>query len=218
MDKQQELSALVEDLQFVKKAIAKSGNIMRYIDVSGGLALVGLWGGIFTIIIAAAAYLLSSRYGTYGDAPTAYRVGIYLLIAATLAIAGLSKLRLFLGKARKLDRNITVDKLFDEIYTTQLLNILIPFITAIAVLLIFLITRELTIYIVPTLSILVGLLCVSYLNIFQLRELVVVGDWLVATGLIALFTAEAVHPLLAVIYTFGVGFTTTYFAYKLMRK
>jgi len=83
-----------------------------------------------------------------------------------------------------------------------------PFITAMILTSIFLVANGQTIYLVPALSILTGLLCLAFVNLFHMKELLVAGDWMLVTGLLSLFFAQFLHPLLALILTFGLGFCT----------
>jgi hypothetical protein len=128
------------------------------------------------------------------------------------------KVAVIVGQLKQTRKDMTVLRLFKEVYTPQALTIIIPFVAAMVAVSAFLITREQTLYLVPALSILVGLTCIAYVNIFYVKELVVTGDWLLATGIITLFTAEIIHPLLVPIITFGLGFIAMYVANRILER
>lgn len=218
MEGKENLEKLIADLEFVKTAITKNDSIFKYINIGGRLSRVALAGGILFTLISGWYYLLLSQYGSWPQVPEALKIGTN----AGLMIIGIAfawaKVAVIAGQLKQTRKEMTVLRLFREVYTPQTLTIIIPFVTAMLAVSVFLITREQTLYLVPALSILVGLICIAYVNIFYVKELVVTGDWLLATGLITLFTAETIHPLLALIITFGLGFIAMYVANRILER
>lgn len=218
MEHKQDVQQLIDDLLFVKKAIVKNSNILKLIDLGGLLSRVILAAGIMTILLSGSAYILILNYGSFGQIPAALRGAILVLAAALVVATGVSKVYSLVKYVNREHSNITIRKLIREIYTPRALNILIPYVTTMILVTVYLIANQHTLFLVPALSILTGLLCLAYVNVFYMRELVVTGDWLLATGLLALFLAETLHPLLALIITFGLGFCTIYPANKLLER
>jgi hypothetical protein len=101
---------------------------------------------------------------------------------------------------------MNLNRLFDEIYTSRMLSLMLPYIFVVTLIIIFLCTRGQLIYIVPSLAILFGLLFVAMSPIIYFKELYLLSVWLIATGLLTLFTADVYHPMVVLGFTFGVGF------------
>ncbi|MBS3943224.1 MAG: hypothetical protein KGZ32_03110 [Dethiobacter sp.] len=213
-----DLQKLVENLQFVKSAVVKSNNIFRFINISQAMALVGLWGGVGLALLAGFSHCLITRFGTFDAVPLIFRLAFYLSIALFWAAVGRYKMLLILKHARKTYQDITVLRLISDVYTPQSISLLLPFALAGGGVLAFLISRDLGLFIVPAISILLGLSFIAFVNVFYLQEMLVTGNWLLVTGLITLFYAERLSPSLAVIITFGCGFCLLYVAYRLMGK
>jgi uncharacterized protein with PQ loop repeat len=217
-----ETQKLVEDLRVVKNAVARSNNIFRFIDVSRAMALVGLWGGLTIAVLAGVVYYLTSRFGTYAEVPLSYRLALYISIGSFGSTAGIVKVLLLLTQARKTYRDITTLQLLRQVIiaicSSQSIYLIVSFASATVGVLVFLIVRDLELYIVPAVSLLLGLLYVAFVNVFYLKEMFVAGGWLVATGLITLFYAERIPSSLAVIITFACGFCLLYVANRLLSK
>jgi len=217
-----ETQKLIEDLQVVKDAVARSNNIFRFINISRAMALVGLMGGLGIAILAGVFYYLTIRFGTYAEVPLSYRMALYLSISVFCTTAGITKVLLILTQHRKTHRDITTLQLFSQlisaVYSPQSIPLIVSFASAAAGVLVFLLVRDLALYLVPAASILVGLMLVAFVNVFYIREMLVTGGWLLASGLVTLFYAERVPSSLAVIITFACGFCLWYIAYRFISK
>lgn len=218
MNNEGDIQKLVEDLQLVKSAVARSNSIFRFINVSQAMALVGLWGGIGIALLAGFSYFLTAYYGEFATAPLVLQVTFYIFLALFLAAVGIFKIRIVLKHARKTYQDITVLRLIDDVYTEQSIPLIVPFALAAAGLLAFLLSRGLTIYIVPVISMLLGLIFISFVSIFYFKEMLVAGNWLLITGLVTLFFVEDIPSSLAVIITFACGFVLLYAANRFMGK
>lgn len=218
MEHNTDVQQLIDDLVYVKKAIAKNTNALKLINLGGLLSRVILGAGIVTILLSGAAYLLIREYGSFDLIPAHLRGILLALTAAFVAITGISKIYSLLSFINRENSNMTVRKLIMEIYTPRALHILIPYVTSIILTTVFLVTNQHTLYLVPALAILTGLLCLAYVNVFYIKELIITGDWLLATGLLSLFFTGSLHPLLALIITFGLGFCIFYPANKYLER
>ena len=218
MHNESDIRKLVEDLQLVKSAVARSNSIFRFINISQAMALVGLWGGIGIAVLAGFSYFLTAYYGEFAAAPLVLQVAFYIFLALFLAAVGILKIKMILKHARKTDQEITVHRLIDDVYTPQTISLVLPFALAGGGILAFLISGGLGIYIVPAFSILLGLIYISLVNVFYFKEMYVTGNWLLFSGLITLFYAERIPLSLAVIITFACSFILLYAANRFMGK
>ncbi len=214
MNSREDLKKLVDDLESIKAAIDKSNSIWKYVDLTRRISLVLLFTGVAIMLFSAVMYALIQYYGEYESIPGHIRGAFYLSVAVVAVSVALGKIKGVMDETRTIYGNITVMRLLKEIYTPQTLCILIPYLTVITVVAMFLIQNGLTAYTVPALSILFGLFLLAFVNVFFMKELLVTGDWLLGTGLLTLFMAGTLHPLFALILTFGLGLPTMYVAYR----
>jgi len=210
MERKAEVQQLIDDLVFVKKAITKNSNILKLVNLGQVLSRVIFAAGILTIVLAGTAYMLTQKYGSLGQFPAPLRYAIIAFSVLLVAGTGISKVYSLIKYVNRNSRDMTVRRLIGEIYTPRALHVLVPYLTCAVLLVIFLIANQHHVFLVPALAILAGLLCLAYVNVFYMKELIITGDWLLATGLLSLFFTGSLHPLLAVILTFGLGFCTIY--------
>lgn len=204
--KSPELEAVIADLKLIKEAVSKSDSIIRFIDIGGALKSVLLIVGLLVAFFAGLFYQLLASYGSFSAIPVGIRAALFVLIGLAWCTTGYLKIRNFMKGARGIRGDITLNRFFDEVYTSRLVALMIPFLLVITAAIIFLCSRGFLIYIIPVLSILLGLLFISTSPIFYLKELYFLSMWLVATGILALFAAEAFHPAVTLVFTFAAGF------------
>lgn len=210
MRNNQDLKEVVSDLMYIKNAISKNNNIFKFINLNQILRKVYLLGAILIVGFSSLFYYFIQRFGDYSLIPQNNKMLIYIvMLLATVFVGGL-KVMAIMKAAKKINQNITLFRLLKEVYTTQVLLIMIPFLMALVFILVFLQRNELLHYLVPFLSIFVGLICNSLVSVFYLRELMVLGGWLVVTGGLTLIGVITLHPLLITIVTFGLGFFLIY--------
>lgn len=202
----QDLPKVIADLKLIKEAISKSDSIIRFIDTGGAVKSILLALGLLIAVFSAVFYFLVEVYGSYGDIPANLRTILFVLIGIACCVLGYFKIRNFLKNAREIGKDMTLFRLFDEIYTTPLLALQIPYLLVIALVVIFLSIGGYQLYITPSLAILFGLLMVSLSPLIFKSEFYFLSMWLITTGLLALFTATIIHPLVAIIITFAAGF------------
>lgn len=204
--KAHELQEIISDLTSIKEALAKSGSIFRFIDAGGILKSVLLLIGIFIGIYATAFHFLLEHYGTFTEIPLQIRCPIWILLLLSILFIGYLKTKRFLQGARLIRSDINLYKLLEESYTPQLLAVVLPHTITIILVAVFLFQNEMTLYLVPIIAFLFGLLYVSLSMVFYMREIYLLGLWLVATGLLTLFTAAYLSSLAMMGITFSAGF------------
>ncbi len=205
-DNSQELREVIADLQLIKEAVSKSDSIFKFIDIRNAIKPVLLIGGLLIAFFSVIFYYLIENYGSFMAVPANIRVILLFLIALSCGVLGYLKLGNFLKSARGISEDMTLKRLFSEIYTPRSLVLLLPYLVVIAVVAIFLGSRGDIYYIVPALAILFGLMYLSVSSLFYFKELYFMSMWLIATGLLALFIAETIHPLAILGLTFSAGF------------
>ena len=179
-----ELEDVIADLQLIKEAVSKSDSFFRFIDTRRAIRSVLLVAGLLVALFAGIFYYLADYYGSFPEIPFQLRMTLFIL--AGLAWCGLGYLKLtnFLKSSRSLRKDMTLNKLFNEIFTSRLMALMLPFVLAIILVIVFLCSRGQIIYIIPALAILLGMTFVSVSPIVHLSELYLLSMWLIATGLL----------------------------------
>jgi|GEM_PF-480759 len=210
MEDSKDTQRVIEDLKLIKAAIAKSGGIMRRLPVSRVMRVVYLIMGLAVTVLSGGLHLLERHYGSLAASPGWMRTALLGLGVAAFLVGGTFKISGMMAAARKVRSDYTLLRLVEEVYTAQTVLILVPFAVAGAGAVGFLATRGLAAYIVPAVAILFGLMMNALVSVFYFRELVVSGDWLIATGLVVLFLGDRLAPLLGLVLTFGLGLIAAY--------
>lgn len=204
--KEHELSEVLADLKLIKEAVTKSDNIFRFIDTRRAMRGVMLIAGLMVVIFATLFYYFINSYGSFLAIPQNIRVILFVLVGICWISLGFIKAGGFIKSGRAISADMNLNRLFDEIYTSRMLSLMLPYIFVITLIIVFLCTRGQLIYIVPVLAILFGLLFIAMSPIIYFKELYLLSVWLIATGLLAFFTADVYHPMVVLGFTFGVGF------------
>ncbi len=202
----QELREVISDLQLIKAAVSKSDSLIKFIDTRNSIKAVLLIAGLLIAVFSALFYYLIEIYGSFSAVPPGIRITLLVVIGLACCLLGYMKLGNFLKSARGISGDITLNKLFSEIYTPRLLALLLPFMLVVVMAVIFLCSEGQTLYITPALAILFGLLFISMSPLLYLKELYLLSMWLIATGLFTLFIATDIHPLVIPGLTFSAGF------------
>lgn len=204
--KPHELEEVIAELKMIREAISRSDNIIRFIDTRGALKGILLATGLVIALFSLLFYYLLESYGSFAAIPSGITATLFVLIGIIWCLIGFLKIRNFLKSARGISEDMTLHRLFDEIYTPRLLTIQLPYMLVITLAIIFICSKGLFLYLTPVLSVLFGLLLVSLSPLFYLKEFYFLSMWLIATGLMTLFTAAVIHPLAVLGLTFSVGF------------
>ncbi len=207
MDKRtQELEEVIADLKMIKEAVNKSDNFFRYIDTRRAMRGVILATGLMIGFFSGLFYYLTSVYGSFMTMPLSLRVFLFVLVGIGWLALGFIKAGGILKSGRAVSKDMNLNKLFNEIYTSRMLTLMLPYILVIILIVVFLCTRGQFIYITPGMAILFGLLFIAMSPIIYFKELYLLSAWLIATGLLTLFSAPVFHPMAVLGLTFGAGF------------
>jgi hypothetical protein len=204
--KELDLNEVIADLKLIKEAVGKSDSFFRFIDTRRAMRGVTLIAGLLIVFFAGLFYYLTSIYGTFAAMPLNLRISLLVLVGLCWIALGFIKIGGFLKSGRAVSKDLNLFKLFDEIYTSRMLILMLPYFLVIIFTVIFLTTRTQFIYITPALAILIGLLYIALSPIIYFKELYLLCVWLIATGLLTLFLATTIHPMAVLGFTFGAGF------------
>ncbi len=207
MDKKtQELEEVIADLRLIKEAVGKSDNFFRFIDTRRAMRGVILLTGLMIAFFSGLFYYLTSIYGSFMAMPLNLRISFLVLVGIGWLALGFVKAGGFLKSGRAVSKDMNLNKLFNEIYTSRMLALMLPYILVIILAVIFLYNMGQFVYIAPVLAVLFGLLFVAMSPIIYFKELYLLSAWLIATGLLTLFSAAVIYPMAVLGLTFGAGF------------
>ena len=201
---------MLRDLQFIKEAVKKNNNLLKYISISEGIKNVALFSGIIITVISLIFLWMIGSYGSYQDLPTTVKLSIYFILGLSFIGLVLIKIKVFLKIVRRHRKDMTFVMLMKEVYTRTLLTIMIPFLITIVIFCIYLPISGLTYLIVPILAILISLLMVSFMIVLNCQDFFLSFQWLLISGLFSLFIANIIHPLVILIFTFGIAMFVLY--------
>ncbi len=204
--KEQELNEVIADLRLIKEAVEKSDSFFRFIDTRKAMRGVMLVAGLMIVFFAGLLYYLTAQYGSFSAMPLSLRVIILALVGLCWVVLGFIKAGGFLRSGRAISKDMNLHKLLDEIYTSRMITLMLPYILVITLVVVFLCTRAQFIYITPALAVLFGLLFIAMSPIIYFKELYLLSSWLLATGMLTLFLATTIHPMAVLGFTFGAGF------------
>lgn len=216
-EKTKEIAQLVEDFHYLKQEIMKINRVYRFIS-SKVLRPVYLLSGILVCVFALAMQWLIGNFNSYADIPRPIKAIYYILLVISGFWAVRLKIRVTIKRFKELGLEITLGQLLKEVYTSNTLIVGLPFMISIGLVAIYLAGQGLHGYLVPSLAILYGLLICSMVNILYLKELIVGGIWILASGFVVLFGLGPVQPMLALFFTFGLGFIVMYLVSLLSAK
>ncbi len=210
MAKSHNREKMLEDLHFIKEAARRNNNILRNINLLQVIRGVALYTGILIFTFSLGLLWAMNYYGSYPSLPSSLNGVVYLLLGLSLIVLGTIKLNMFLRFARSYQKDITLAKLMQEIYTQSVVMIMVPFLMALIVSVIYFSTAGLTQLIVPIITIFIALLLAAFVAILSLKYMLLYVEWLLLSGLFSLFIADKVHPLVILMLTFGVAMIILY--------
>ncbi|MFO8060007.1 MAG: hypothetical protein R6U70_05065 [Bacillota bacterium] len=215
-ERSDKIKTAMDDLRHIKQAIRSSSGIVRFMDLGEALRGTMLQVALLLAAFSALYYLLLLQYGSYAAIPGRLRMITFAAILLSVITVVSTKIRSIMRHVRQIS-DMTLRQLLLDVYRPQILSLLTLFLFSLGVIVIFLVLRDLHVYIIPAVSTLLGLMYVSLVCVFHVRELQQLGVWLVLGGLITLMTAEIIHPLWALNLTFTGGFMFTYFLLRAAR-
>jgi hypothetical protein len=205
-DNQKDINRLAEDLEYIKKAVTKSGSILQYMEVSKALRPVTLVTGMLLILFPALFYYFILQHGSYEAIPAQIKLVLYIAIAAAFILVGTLKIRNIFARAREIDEQITLVHFFEAVYTDRFLTMLIPFLISLIALPLYFNFNGLGEVVLPLFIVIFALLCFSLSTVIYLKEMIYFGAWLLLIGFVFLIWLPGLHILVQLAISFGAGF------------
>jgi hypothetical protein len=193
------IDKLLEDVSSIKTVINRNKPLLQRLLHPARLRLFFLLVGLNLIAICLVLFFLIQHYGFFAAIPKTGRIIIYAALAVDLVLIQIFKRKVFLSSARKIDPKLTLMGILREIFTFRIIHVYVPIVVLVILLGFYFGHHRIPYYIIPTISIGVGLLYNCIGSIIDIRQYLIFGYWTLVTGVLAiLFTVVPALIVLAV--------------------
>ncbi len=200
-----QIERLLDDISLIKSTIGQDRNRIRQIMGPTHFNLLSLLVGVSAIGFSLAFYLLMEHYGSYSAIPYDCKSIVYCVIAADSIFLGIYKWKSWAKWLSKFNKRYTLDDVFEELFTFRIAHIYHPLWIGLTILCIFLVKRDAAYYIIPAISIGLGLLYTFIGSMTRLGRWLVSGYWFLVSGLFLLIHDPISVPF-AVSASLGCGY------------
>jgi len=199
-----QIERLLDDISEIKSVINRNKPVLQEVFNPGRYRLFFFLTGMSYIGFSLLIYFLMRHYGSFGAIPGTLRITIYVGIVADFGFLQILKRRSILASVRNVDQNLTIGWLFKELFSYRIVHLYVPLMVLVIFLSVYFIVKGNPSYIVPTIAIFYGLLTNFMGTIFEIKQSLIVGYWLIITGILALIFSS-IPPLIALSMTLGCG-------------
>jgi len=179
------IDKLLEDISSIKTVINRNRPLMQRLLHPARLRLFFLMMGLNLIAICLVLFFLIQHYGYFAAIPYPGRGFIYIVLAVDLILIQLYKRRVFLSSARKIDPKLTIMGILKELFTFRIVHVYAPIVVLVTLFSFYFGHHRVPYYIIPTISIGVGLLYNCIGSLIDIRQYLLFGYWTLVTGVLA---------------------------------
>jgi hypothetical protein len=144
------------------------------------------------------------QYGSYGGIPTGYKNTIYLVMMLDWALLGFIKWYKWSTSLSKIDKRYTLVYALEKLFSFRIIHVYLPLLILIIVISVFFIERDAAYYVIPTISIGMGLIHNFIGSVTRLWQWLISGYWLLVSGLFLMELGPVSVPF-AVSISLGCG-------------
>jgi hypothetical protein len=182
------IDKLLEDISSIKTVINRNKPILQLLLHPARLRLFFLVVGLNLIAVCLVLFFLIQHYGYFAAIPYPGRGIIYMVLAVDVILIQVFKRRVFLSSAQKIDPKLTLLTLMGvlkEIFSFRIIHVYVPIMVLVILFGFYFGLHQIPYYIVPTISIGVGLLYNFIGSIIDIRQYLLFGYWTLVTGVLA---------------------------------
>ena len=198
---EREIDKLLEDISFIKNAISRNSPLLQEVFMPARFRILFLAVGLSIVIFSLAFYFLTGLYGGYGKIPVLYKVIVYLALLSDFIFLVVLRWTRILGFRAEENRDIRGS--LDTFFSSRLIHVFIPLVAITLLISIYSATRGNAYYIVPTLSVGMGLLYNFFGSMTGIRQWLISGYWFMGTGILTLLWTMPTP--IAVLVSMGCG-------------
>ncbi|MBU2646404.1 hypothetical protein KKI24_16980 [bacterium] len=200
----QQLTQIMGEIQSIKSIIHQKKPVLHILLHPKHLKIFMLLTGISVCFFSLVHYYFEQRYGSFSASPPPIP-GVYYFLAALVGIVLWCLFFVFWSKSlRKNGGKFTGDHAWSGVLSFRVINLILPVRLIALVLIIYCIKYEMLFYIIPTLSIAIGLQFNFLGCITDTRNYVIGGYWFMTTAVI-IFLNNSIPGSLAVLFSLGCG-------------
>ncbi len=199
-----QIEKLMEDISLIKSAISRNKNVIRMILLPTHFKLLYLVSGISITVFSLVFYLLLEHYGNYAAIPDNSKNLVIGLIVLVWILVVFIKYYKWSDSLSKIDERFDLEYGFKVGLSFPIVNVAIPLVILTIVICVLCVKHDLAYYVIPAISIGVGLLHNFYGSLTHLWQWIASGYWFLATGLYLLVFGPVSVPF-AVSISLGGG-------------
>jgi hypothetical protein len=200
----QKLDQLYDEIQSIKGVIRQKKSTLHQVLHPRHLRLPMLLIGICISLFSLVYYFLMLRYEDLSTIPQETRQ-VYIISMFLMVVVLISLFSVFWSRSMAKNKIKGSGDALDSIFSFRIFNLLFPVRILALYFIITFIEKDMLYFIVPTLSIVVGLQANFLGCITETRNYVIGGYWYLVTALIALIYADSIPTSLAVFFSLGCG-------------
>ncbi|MBW1642390.1 MAG: hypothetical protein JRJ39_11190 [Deltaproteobacteria bacterium] len=201
-DKQ--IDQLIEEISSIKSIINKNTSLLRQVLLPAHFRLLALFSGISIILFSMIFYYFMNFYGGYSFMPGHIKMIIFGAIVVDWILLAVMKYSNFMKPLLKIDGRYTLGRLMKEFFSFRIVHVYVPLIVLAIFLCVYLLKQNSAYYIIPTISITIGLFYNFLGSIIEVKQWLLTGYWFLVTGLGVLVFSSIPAPV-AVSISMGCG-------------
>ena len=199
-----QIEKLLGDISLIKSVISRNKKVIRMIMLPTHFKFLYLVSGFSVIGFSIAFYLLMEHYGSFSGIPVNYKSTIYLLMAMTWALLGFIKYYKWADSLSRIDKRYTLTYALEGFFSFRIVHVYLPLLILTIIISAFFVERDTAYYVIPTISIGIGLMHNLIGSVTRLWQWIESGYWFLATGLFLLVSGHVSTPF-AVSISLGSG-------------
>lgn len=200
---EQQIEQLLEDISLIKSVINKNRPLLEQVLMPARFRFLFLAIGLSIVAFCLAVYFLGMRYGGYAGIPGIMKKLLIGCMTADAVFLIVLRCTGALGFLIKSEENPPLRGSLDAFFSSRLIHVFIPLVVLTILLGIYAASRGGAYYIVPTISIGLGLLTNGFGSMTEIRQWLISGYWFLGTGIL---TLEFPMPTpIAVVVSLGCG-------------
>ena len=198
------IDKLLEDISSIKTVINRNQPLLQRLLHPARLRLFFLVVGLNLIAVCLVIFYVIQHYGYFTAIPAEWRTVIWGSLLVDLFFIQVFKRRVFLSSAHKIDPKLTIMGILKEFFTSQIMHVYVPIVVLMFIFGFYFGQYRIPYYIIPTISIGIGLLYNCVGSILNLRQYLLFGYWTLVTGVLAILFPVA-HTLIVLAVSIGGG-------------
>jgi MFS family permease len=198
------IEQLLEDITQIKSVISRNKPLLRQIYLPASIRMVALILGVGIIAFSGVFHFLITSFGSWVAVPGLYKIIVFAAMSLVFIFALALKAVNILRTVSKVDKKITMLKVYREALSFRVGNVNIPVLALIVFFSVYVSIHISPYYIIPAFSIGMGLIANFIGSITELKQFIIMGYWQLIAGVaVIVFT---VSPMVAVSVTIGCSY------------